>query len=538
LETKAKYLFFILVVGAFIFLFNLGARDLWEPDETRYGVVAREMVQSGNWIVPHLNGELYAEKPPFFFWMVNLSAFFMGENTEFTNRLPSAVAGLMAILITFLFGSKLFNLRTGFLSSLILGTCFFFPQISRWMMLDSLFSLFFLLAVYYFYLGIDYLHKQRLYFLLAGVFMACGTLTKGPIGYLPILVLIIYSSMLKDFRKIWNRNLLHAGILSVGLVIAWFLPAMAIAGKNYGIQNVWHQTAGRFAGGWSHSEPFYFYFVRFPLGFLPWAIFLPWAFYDLFSEGSGEKRKGGLLLFAWFVFLFLFFSLSKGKKDNYLLPLYPAAAILVGRWLTFFWGPSKESGKAKGKLWIPIGLVTLIFLGVWLILLFMPLKSFPQEMEVYLPFTIWPLFFIVFGGVLSLVFLRRRLNGLSIFCLITVLVIGQVFVSVTILPRFNQLCSMKPFCRKILARMTPTDELKIWKFQSTGLLYYTEKPVEQIKGIDHFLRAFRSADRVLMVVEGEDLAQLKKKVDVPIYPLEGAEVRHRQLFLVSNRADR
>ncbi len=538
METKTKYLLFVLIVGAFIFLFNLGARDLWEPDETRYAVVAREMKETGDWVVPHLSGTIYTEKPPFFFWLVNLSTFFLGETSEFANRLPSALAGLITMLMTFLLGTKLFNPRAGLLSGLVLGTCFFFPQISRWMMLDSLFSLFFLLAIYYLYLGINVPQKQRPYFLLAGIFMACGTLTKGPLGYLPIPILIIYSLMLKDIGKVWNRNLLYAGILSVGLVMAWFLPAAGIAGKTYGIQNLWRQTAGRFIGGWSHSQPFYFYFVRFPLGFLPWAIFLPWAVYDIFSQGFGEKKKEVLLLFVWFAFLFLFFSLSKGKKDNYLLPLYPAAAILVGKWLATFWGRLEESGETGGRLWIPMGLVTLLFAAGWLIILFRPFKSFPKEIETYFSFAVWPLFLIVLGGVLSLAFLLWRWNRLSVFSLVAVLVIAQVYVSIAIAPRFNELRSMEPFSRKILARMGANDDLKIWKFQSTGILYYTEKPVEQIKSIGHFLQTFRSGHRVLMVVEAEDLAQLREKVDVPIYPLERTEVGHRQLLLVSNQADR
>jgi hypothetical protein len=538
MDRQGKYWIAIFIIGAVVFLFSLGGRDLWEPDETRYAVVAREMKETGDWVVPHLNGTIYTEKPPLFFWLVNLSTFFLGEVSEFANRLPSALAGLITMLMTFLLGTKLFNPRAGLLSGLVLGTCFFFPQISRWMMLDSLFSLFFLLAIYYLYLGINVPQKQTPYFLLAGIFMACGTLTKGPLGYLPIPILIIYSLMLKDIGKVWNRNLLYAGILSVGLVMAWFLPAAGIAGKSYGIQNLWRQTVGRFAGGWSHAQPFYFYFVRFPLGFLPWAIFLPWAVYDIFSRGFGEKKKEVLLLFVWFVFLFLFFSLSKGKKDNYLLPLYPAAAILVGKWLATFWGRLEESGETGGRLWIPMGLVTLLFAAGWLIILFRPFKSFPQEIETYFSFAVWPLFLIVLGGVLSLAFLLWRWSRLSVFSLVAVLVIAQVYVSIAIAPGFNELRSMKPFSRKILARMGANDDLKIWKFQSTGILYYTEKPVEQIKSIGHFLRTFHSADRVLMVVEGEDLDQLKKKVDVPIYPLERTEVGHRQLLLVSNRADR
>lgn len=127
MEVRTKYLLFLLVIGIFIFLFKIGERDLWEPDETRYALVAREMRENGHWIVPHLNSSIYVEKPPLFFWLVNLSTFFLGETTEFANRLPSALAGFIVMLITFLFGSRLFNPRVGFISALVLVSCFFLP---------------------------------------------------------------------------------------------------------------------------------------------------------------------------------------------------------------------------------------------------------------------------------------------------------------------------------------------------------------------------------------------------------------------------
>src|SRR4030042_6779047 len=101
LNSRRKlYLIILFVTSSLIFLFNLGGRDLWDPDETRYAVVAREMKENGNWSLPHLNGQIYAEKPPFFFWLVNLFILFLGEESELANRLPSALAGLITIFLT------------------------------------------------------------------------------------------------------------------------------------------------------------------------------------------------------------------------------------------------------------------------------------------------------------------------------------------------------------------------------------------------------------------------------------------------------
>ncbi len=232
MKVKTKYFLILVFVGGLVFLYNLGARDLWEPDETRYAVVAREMKETGNWIVPHLNGAIYSEKPPLFFWLVNLSTLLLGDN-EFANRLPSALAGLITVLVTFLLGARLFGVRAGFLSGLVLVTGFFLSQISRWMMLDSLFTLFFLLSLFFFYQGYKNEERRRVYYLVAGGLIGLGVLTKGPIAFLSIPIFLILGLLEKDVKKIWNRDLLWGALLSLALVLAWVIPACWIGGDDY-----------------------------------------------------------------------------------------------------------------------------------------------------------------------------------------------------------------------------------------------------------------------------------------------------------------
>lgn len=369
------FLFIILLsVGSFVFLFRLGARDLWEPDETRYAIVAREMRQSGDWILPHLNGAIYAEKPPLFFWLVNLSTLFLGEDTELTNRLPSTLAGLMTVLLTFIFGSELFSPQAGFLSSLILATCFFFPQISRWMMLDSLFTLFFLLTLFYFYLGYEKSEGRQKYYILAGLFMGVGVLTKGPAAYLPIPIFLIFSFFQKELRRFWCRDLLWGFLLSMAMVFIWWLPACWIGGKDYINWILFQQAVGTYVEGGKHfhAKPFYFYFIYFPLEFLPWIVFLP-ASFILGLQKRKDKRKESLFLSVWFIFIFFFFSLSTGKKDNYILPLYPAASLMVG-WL---WDSGIHSLEGRKVFVFGLFFLILLFLvGSVLFLSGIPQKSY------------------------------------------------------------------------------------------------------------------------------------------------------------------
>ncbi len=534
LTRSRRFLLTILIsLGAIVFLFHLGARDLWDPDETRYAVVAREMRESGNWILTHLNGNIYAEKPPLYFWLVNLSVLFLGKDTEFANRLPSTLAGLLTVILTFLFGERLFNLRVGFLSGLVLITCFLFTQISRWMMLDSLFTLFFLLTLFYFYRGYEDDEGQQKYYFLAGLFMGFGVLTKGPIAYIPIPILLLYSLTRKDPKKTWNLNLLYSFILSLSVVFIWLIPACWIGGEVYRDKILFGQTIGRLMEGGKHFHPqsALFYFIRFPLEFLPWTVFLPAALFWGLRNGKG-KRKEFLFLFAWFVTVFLFFTLSKGKKDNYILPLYPAAALMVG----VLWEFRLDSGVRDKKLLIALIFLTSLFLTVFVGVLCRIPDGLCPGFSSYHSLGLFISSYLLVGSLLSTLFFIKKRGWASFICLVMTFTFFHLHLSYTLPQNLNEQRSMKVFSERVLKRMEIGDELKVCLFRPTGLFYYTKMPfIEEIWRQDRFNKAFESSRRVFMVVQRRDLDQLKKDFKIEIIPIEQVRVGHWDLVLISNR---
>jgi 4-amino-4-deoxy-L-arabinose transferase-like glycosyltransferase len=533
MDLRRRYATIIIAIGMVIFLFNIGGRDLWEPDETRYAVVAHEMKQSGNWIVPHLNGALYAEKPPLFFWLVNLSTFFFGANNEFTNRFPSALAGLITLLITFLFGERLFNLRTGFLSSLILATSFLFPQLSRWMMLDSLFTLFFLLALFYFYLGYEKEEGRRKYYLLAGLFMGFGLLTKGPVIYLSLPIFLIFTFFQKVLKKFWCQDLLMGFLLSLVVVLIWWIPACWIGGKEYIHWILLKQALGTYVEGGIHfhPEPFYFYFIRFPLEFFPWIVFLPAAFILGLHKGQ-EKRNEFFFLSIWFVFIFLFFTFSTGKKDNYLLPLYPAAALMIGwRWDSII--SSKE--KEKGIIISLILLMFLFFIALVLLLSGFPQKKYP-DFQSYIPLSASVLLYLLIGSGLSILLFLKQKKFVSTVTLVIAFGFLHLHLSYALPTKLNPQRSMRAFSERILKRMAEGDELKTFSFQSKGLIYYTKKPyIEEIASEDRLFEILHSSQRVFIVFFEEFFDKLKRDSKIEMDPIERVRVGHWNYVLVSNR---
>jgi 4-amino-4-deoxy-L-arabinose transferase-like glycosyltransferase len=532
MEVRKRYLFIILAIGNLLFLFNLGGRDLWEPDETRYAVIAREMKETGNWILPHLNGEIYAEKPPLFFWMVNLSTFFLGENSEFSNRLPSALAGLITLFVIFLFGERLFNQRTGFLSAMVLATCIFFPQLSRWMMLDSLVTFFFLLTLYYFHVGVEREERRRKYYLLAGLFMGLGVLTKGPLVYLSLPIFFIFTLLQKNLKKFWCRDLLWGFLLSVIIVLIWWIPACWMGGKDYVHWLLFKHIVGTYIEGGKHfhQEPFYFYFIRFPAEFFPWIVFLPTAFIFGLRREFG-KRKEFLFLSLWFIFIFLFFNLSVGKKDNYLLPLYPATAMMVG----CLWNLGIKS--ETGEKWFLFGLLFLVLFilsGIVLSQLEIPQRLYP-DMIPFCPLELTVLSYLLVGAILSVLFFIKKKRWASFVSLMALFAFLHLHLSFSLPLRLNPQRSIKAFSERVLKRMEIGDELKTCFLQSNGLIFYTEKPyIENIQSNSRFFEIMNSSRKVFIVIHSRALNQLQKEMGVELFPIDQVKIGHWNYVLISN----
>ena len=257
-----------------LFFVNLGQWDLWNPDEPRYAQVSREMVSSGDWILMHLNGQVYGEKPPLFFWAIGLFSFLMNGVNSYSARFPSALFGTLTVLLAFFLGKKLYCSRTGFLSGLVLATNVEFAYLATRANIDvtlTFFTTASLLCFIYWYGD-----RKRLSIYGFYVAMAFATLTKGPVGFLlPLLVALIYLVIQKDWQSIRKMRLFSGLLLLLAIVLCWYLPAVLKGGREYLNYTLFRQTIGRYAEGWSHVRPFYYYFYNFPGTSCPGCCFFP-----------------------------------------------------------------------------------------------------------------------------------------------------------------------------------------------------------------------------------------------------------------------
>jgi 4-amino-4-deoxy-L-arabinose transferase-like glycosyltransferase len=535
-------IYILIGLCAVLYFFNLSQWDLWNPDEPRYGQVAREIVNGGDWILMHNNGKMYTDKPPLFFWLIAFSSFLWQGFNSFSVRFPSAFFGTLTVLLTFLLGKKLSGPRSGFFSGLILATSFEFAYLATRANIDATLAFFTTASLFCFFEWHQGFYSPSprppisrtlsIYGFYVG--MALATLTKGPVGFiLPLLVSLIYLAVQRDWKRMKAMKLLPGFLLLLVIVLSWYLPAVWKGGQVYLNETLFKHTLNRYSGGWSHVRPFYYYFYNFPAQFLPWTLFLPGAFVYGFSEKEAEKRNAFLFFFVWFVVIFLFFSISKGKRELYVLPLYPAASVMVGKLLDDFL--SKVTGRLNEK-WITIPLygwmAVMLLAGAAAPLVL--LKKFPAFLACGIPIAL-----LLIGGSLAMFLLIRSRKYAAIFFLIIGIVAGGFFYTLRVVfPLVNPYKSGRYISEEITSRIQPGERVGLFGGFGTGPYnFYTKiAPIEEMEQKDELFRFLQSPERVFCILKLRDFKVLQELADKPpLQLISQGSVGYDQIVLISNR---
>jgi 4-amino-4-deoxy-L-arabinose transferase-like glycosyltransferase len=541
-SERRVQVFLLLVFCIFLYFFNLGRWDLWNPDEPRYGQVAREIVQGGDWVLMHNNGKMYTDKPPFFFWAIAFSSFLWYGFTSFSVRFPSAFFATLTVLLTYFLGKKLCASRSGVLSGLILATSAEFAYLATRANIDATLAFFTTAALFCFIQWCQWkdqseeapkdIRRHSIYGFYIG--MALATLTKGPVGLiLPLLVSLFYLLVLRDWKKMKAMKLLPGMLLFAVLVLAWYLLAVWKGGQVYLNETLFKHTLNRYSEGWSHVRPFYYFFTNFPVDFLPWFVLLPGAIGYGFSRKEPEKRKAFLFCLVWFAVIFVFFTLSKGKRALYVLPLYPAASLMIGMLLEDFL--SDTLGRFSPK-WITLPLhglmVTLLLSGI-AIPVVVSLKLSP-----YLVHSI-PMALLFVGGSLSM-FYFSRLNryGAALFLLVGIIAGGFFYTQRIVFPLVNPYKSARQICQEITSRIRPGERVGLYGEIGSGPYnFYTGiVPIEEMEGKEELFRFLQSPGKVFCILKLGDFSSLQSIAEKPPFRLISQNrVGSNEMVLISNQ---
>lgn len=320
----------LLVFGVAFFQF-LGKIPLLEPDEGRYAEVPREMLERGDFITPLLNYTKYFEKPPLHYWLNALSFKLFGQN-EFAARFPGALMGLLTVLLTYHVGRKLFGRRAGLFAALILGTATGFLVQARIDITDMTLTCTLTATLAFFLLAArDDEPRKGLYYHLFYLCAALATLAKGLIGFvLPGAIIFWYLLLTRRWRLVKEMRLVTGMPLFLIVGAPWFI-LVSLRNPEFARFFFIHEHFERFLTKvHGRYEPFWFFVPVLAGTMLPWSFFIPAAFKGVWRERRTTAGESRLYLALWAVLIFLFFSDSDSKLVPYILPVFPALALLMG----------------------------------------------------------------------------------------------------------------------------------------------------------------------------------------------------------------
>jgi len=522
MNADRRYPLILLVACLVLFTFQLGNRDLWAPDEPRYTGVARAILESGDWLVLRDNGQVYTDKPPLFFWVLAWTARLGSGMSAFTARIPSSLLALLSVLSLYRLGRDLFGPRVGLLGGFVLATSQRFFLEARWVHIDMLLCFLSLVTMDALYRTLQ--EEKEWCWVVVYTAIGLGCLAKGPVALaIPAAVLMLYLastrqlSLLRKTRWVWGIP------AALSPMVIWLLASARRAGFDPR-EVVRAQVLQRFQEGMHHPRPFYYYLYSLPLEFLPWTPFLAGAVAMTFPAPGRRDRRPLLFLYSWVLGVFALFTLSAEKRPSYLLPLFPALALLVG----LLWEAYLVRWSVKSvRKWIEVPLLVYaviclcaaVLLPSWAV-------HFPGLAARSVPLSI---FYLLVCSV-AVIQIRTRRRGAALLSLLSGLLLGYLWIIGFLFPWLNGYKSARPFCERVAARIGAAP-LGIYGDYQPAYAFYTHRRLDVLRRPEDLAGFLAVPQGAYCLVERHDLASLNSRVSLRV--LDQAAVGHRTYLLTS-----
>jgi 4-amino-4-deoxy-L-arabinose transferase-like glycosyltransferase len=510
----ALSILWICLIGFLAFIWNLGSIGLVDETEPLFAEAARQMTETGDWITPYFNGATRFDKPPLVYWLMAIAYQIIGVN-EWAVRLPSALAAIALTLMGF-YTLKQFGFPSP--ATADTGT---FPALNqtdrqRWIaawvgaamialnthtivwartgVSDMLLSGCMGTALLAFFCGYAQPSRpqvQTRWYLAFYVLAALAVLAKGPVGIvLPVLIIgafLLYVG--NGWTVLREMRLLRGSLIFLAIAVPWFVLVIQANGQEYIDSFFGYHNFERFTQVVNrHDAPWYFYFFAVLLGFAPWSLYLPVAIARLRiwqrTHWQQQPRAAHLSLFAlsWLVVIFSFFTVAVTKLPSYVLPLMPAAAILVA----LLWS-EQMTRQRIGRSVLITGIVNAVFLSVLAgAVLYSPnwmgddpaMRNLPEVIS-QSGILLWGAAVWAISAIAMLILLLRRqgrwlwlINFIG-FC---------AFIIFAVMPAFSIVDSLRQLpLRQLSATMVqaqqPQERLMMLGFQKPSLVFYTERPI-------------------------------------------------------------
>ena len=505
----------VAVMAAAIYFTGLDSYPLLDPDEGRYAEIPREMLESGDFITPRLNYVKYFEKPPLFYWLTAGSMALFGQK-EWAVRLVPALAGFLTLFLVMGFGKRLFNARTGIMAAWIYLTSLVPIILGRLPIIDGVFSLFLTATWGAWWLGYTALPKRgkRFWHCISWGCLGLAVMTKGIVA-IALTGLIVGGVIIcrRDWRALGSMAWAPGLLIFAIIVVPWH---WAVSARNPEFLHFYIvvQHFSRLVS-YEHAKPFWFFMVIFPFGMLLWTgLFFPAAAKSIKTawravrgpQNNGAQSESILFLVIWIAAVIGLFSLSRCKIVPYILPAYPAMALLIAVYLN-----KGEGLLGRPARWCTASIAFLLLAAVW------PISHFAQEQdmlpmaELALPIGLAQAA-LLFGGILLIVsvFKRRLIPFATGFALI--LLMPAMFAIVPVPAKYRKIGGF------IKAMPNPLpQEIRVaeWRNYDQALSFYSRRRTILIDEIDELAFGSSLGDHSDYFLKGEE--SLKRlAIDVPL----------------------
>jgi 4-amino-4-deoxy-L-arabinose transferase-like glycosyltransferase len=553
----------VLGFAAVLLFARLGTRALWSS-EFRWGEIAREMLISHNFFWPTINGKVYYDKPLGSYWLIVASTWLTGSMNEAAARIPSAIAGLLAVILVIVIGRRLYDLRTGTIAGIVLATSFSFVFWARSASADVETIAGELAAIALF---LRYEKGPRHSWVVAlWLIMAVTSLTKGLLGFvLPLVVLGSYSCVAHGWSEL-RTHALHGSLATRGRWIvdrfAWFfnwwtVVAIALAGIVYyapfaishaqtgsskGLYMVYRENVERFFEPFDHRGPLYLYAYAIFALMAPWSAFLPAALMQMHGRlrRDPDHARSDRLVLAFFWSTFIFFSLSGSRRNYYLLPILPAAAVMISRLLT----QPRETLFEWPRRLMTIGYLIIAGIAVLSALAFLPPRWFLPSPWNQLPDAPDRLMFALcwVSSVAAIGWALRKLTPTRMmFSCAVIAYLIMIYFFVFAMPAGDAWRGEKEFAQQVRT-LTASHPSELAFFTNQGPAFYLamSEPIPEYERVADLSSAVAKGKVRWIVIRRRDIDRLKLMpvtiaASEPVYPWDQKEHKLNRMVLVEVR---
>ena len=428
------------------FLLFLGTRHLTIPDEGRYPEIAREMLNSGNWVTPTINGVPFLDKPILYYWIEATSMKLFGVNT-WAIRIPGALTGIIGIVTMYLFGQRFYNRKVGIIAALLLASSPLYFLSAHYANMDLEVANFLWISFFFFILAIQHpwqSKSRRIYVYIAYIFAACACLTKGLMGIaFPAMTIGTWIIVTNNWRVILKMHIPEGIIIMALCILPWGYLAH-LQNPDFLSFYFYYQQIHRFIGtGFNNSFGPWFYFAVIFIAILPWSILIPSNLMEGLNALKEKHMKSNitLLLFIWVVSIFIFFTIPASKIIGYIIPIIPPLILLIA------FSISKNILSPSRIFVVSFYIISILLMAMSLALMIYPFFHTPFEKTLYQIFipTGCALFI---SSLYSYISTKRKKITAGLISIIIGMIIFNI-ASIMVVPIFDKKTS-QPLVEKVL----------------------------------------------------------------------------------------